>query len=63
MGIKIEDLTVTFKNQVTAINHASLEIPKGIFGLFNADAGAYDGVIANWRNGNVRRYALQRREL
>ena len=33
MGIKIEDLTVTFKNQVTAINHASLEIPKGIFGL------------------------------
>ena len=33
MGIKIEDLTVTFKNQVTAINHASLEIPGGIFGL------------------------------
>ncbi len=33
MGIKIEDLTVTFKNQVTAINHANLEIPKGIFGL------------------------------
>jgi len=33
MGIKIEDLTVTFKNKVTAINHADLEIPKGIFGL------------------------------
>lgn len=33
MGIKIEDLTVTFKNNVTAINHANLEIPKGIFGL------------------------------
>lgn len=33
MGIKIEDLTVTFKNNVTAINHAGLEIPKGIFGL------------------------------
>lgn len=33
MGIKIEDLTVTFKNKVTAIDHASLEIPKGIFGL------------------------------
>ena len=33
MGIKIEDLTVTFKNKVTAINHANLEIPKGIFGL------------------------------
>ena len=33
MGIKIADLTVTFKNQVTAIDHADLEIPKGIFGL------------------------------
>ena len=33
MGIKIEDLTVTFKNKVTAVNHASLEIPAGIFGL------------------------------
>ncbi|MCI8860735.1 MAG: ABC transporter ATP-binding protein [Lachnospiraceae bacterium] len=33
MGIKIEDLTVTFRNDVTAINHADLEIPKGIFGL------------------------------
>ncbi len=33
MGIKIKDLTVTFKNQVTAIRHANLEIPKGIFGL------------------------------
>ena len=28
MGIKIEDLTVTFRNDVTAINHADLEIPK-----------------------------------
>ncbi len=33
MGIKIEDLTVTFKNQVTAVSHADLEIPRGIFGL------------------------------
>ncbi len=33
MGMKIEDLTVTFKNNVTAVDHASLEIPKGIFGL------------------------------
>lgn len=33
MSIKIEDLTVTFKNQVTAIHHANLKIPKGIFGL------------------------------
>lgn len=33
MGIQIEDLTVTFRNKVTAIDHADLEIPKGIFGL------------------------------
>lgn len=33
MGIKIKDLTVSFKNNVTAVNHADLEIPKGIFGL------------------------------
>lgn len=33
MSIQIEDLTVTFKNGVTAINHADLEIPTGIFGL------------------------------
>lgn len=33
MSIKIEDLTVTFRNKVTAINHANLEIPRGIFGL------------------------------
>lgn len=33
MEIKIKDLTVTFKNKVTAIRHADLEIPKGIFGL------------------------------
>ena len=33
MGITIEDLTVTFKKKVTAINHANLEIPKGIYGL------------------------------
>lgn len=33
MSIKIKDLTVTFKNKVTAIDHADLEIPGGIFGL------------------------------
>lgn len=33
MSIQIENLTVTFRNGVTAINHADLEIPKGIFGL------------------------------
>lgn len=33
MSIYIEDLTVTFKNGATAIDHAYLEIPNGIFGL------------------------------
>lgn len=33
MSIKIKDLTVTFKNKVTAIDHADLEIPGGIYGL------------------------------
>ena len=33
MSIKIKDVTVTFKNGVTAVNHASLEIPRGIYGL------------------------------
>lgn len=33
MGMKIEDLTVTFKNRIRAVDHASLEIPGGIFGL------------------------------
>ena len=38
MSIRINDLTVTFqnrmkKNKVTAIDHASLEIPGGIYGL------------------------------
>ena len=33
MSIKIKELSVIFKNGVKAINHASLEIPKGIFGL------------------------------
>lgn len=33
MSIKINNLTVTFKNKVTAVDHADLEIPKGVFGL------------------------------
>ena len=31
MSIHIEDLTVRFKNGVTAINHANLNIPNGNF--------------------------------
>ena len=33
MSILINDLTVTFKNNITAVNHGNLEIPNGIFGL------------------------------
>lgn len=33
MSIKINKLTVKFKNNVTAVNEADLEIPGGIFGL------------------------------
>ena len=33
MSIRIDDLTVTFKNGVTAVDHVDLEIPHGIFGL------------------------------
>ncbi len=33
MSIQIKNLTVTFRNGVTAIDHADLEIPNGIFGL------------------------------
>lgn len=33
MSIKVNDLTVMFKNKVTAIDHVNLEIPNGVFGL------------------------------
>lgn len=33
MSIQINDLTVTFPNKVTAVDHADLTIPTGIFGL------------------------------
>ena len=33
MSIRIDDLTVTFKDGVTAVDHVDLEIPHGIFGL------------------------------
>lgn len=33
MSIKIENLTMTFQNKVTAIDHVTLEIPNGIYGL------------------------------
>lgn len=33
MSIEIRDLTVQFKNGVTAVDHATLTIPRGIYGL------------------------------
>lgn len=33
MSVKIKDLTVRFKNGVTAVDHVNIEIPKGIYGL------------------------------
>lgn len=33
MNVKMKDVTVSFKNGVTAVNHVNLEIPQGIFGL------------------------------
>ncbi|MCC2255997.1 ATP-binding cassette domain-containing protein [Ruminococcus sp. CLA-AA-H200] len=33
MSIRMEDLTVKFKNGVTAVDHVCLEIPKGVYGL------------------------------
>ena len=43
MSIHIEDLTVRFKNGVTAIDHADLDISNGIFGLLGENgAGSFD---------------------
>lgn len=33
MSVKIQDLTVTFKNEIMAVNHINLEIESGICGL------------------------------
>lgn len=41
MSIHIEDLTVRFKNSVTAIDHADLDIPNGIFGLLGENVPRY----------------------
>lgn len=41
MSIKIKDLTVTFKNGITAIHHADLEIPKGVFGLLGENGAGH----------------------
>lgn len=33
MSVNIKNVTVTFKNQVRAVNHVNLEIPHGVYGL------------------------------
>ena len=33
MSVKIKNVTVTFKNQVRAVDHVNLEIPHGVYGL------------------------------
>ena len=50
MSIHIEDLTVRFKNSVTAIDHADLDIPNGIFGLLGEN-GAGKTTLLNMLSG------------
>ena len=45
MSIHIEDLTVRFKNGVTAINHANLNIPNGIFGLLGENGAGKTTIL------------------
>ena len=33
MGIQIKNLTVRFRNGITAVNRVNLEIPAGMYGL------------------------------
>ena len=35
MSIRIDDLTVTFKNGVTAVDHVDLEIPHPVFRILS----------------------------
>ena len=66
MSIRIDDLTVTFKNGVTAVDHVDLEISHGIFGLLgenNVDAGAYNGACTHKWKSSVRWYAILRSKL
>ncbi len=59
MSIRINDLTVRFKNGVVAVNKASLEIPKGIYGLLGENGAGkttlmrvlYNRFKTNGRNG------------
>ena len=45
MSIRIDDLTVTFKNGVTAVDHVDLEIPHGIFGLLGENGAGKSTLV------------------
>ena len=45
MSIRIDDLTVTFKNGVTAVDHVDLEIPHGIFGLLGENGAGKSSLM------------------
>lgn len=58
MSIRINDLTVRFKNGVVAVNKASLEIPKEFTDFWvrmvpenHFDEGSYNCFKTNGRNG------------
>ena len=62
MSIRINDLTVRFKNGVVAVNKASLEIPKGIYGLLGENgAGTYYVRDHYGRNGKCQPPVQQRK--
>ena len=59
MSIRINDLTVRFKNGVVAVNKASLEIPKGIYGLLGENGAgkstlcqAFSGLVPQFFKGS-----------
>ena len=64
MSIRIDDLTVTFKNGVTAVDHVDLEIPHGIFGLLGENGAGKTTLMRThkWKS-SVRWYAILRSKL
>ena len=71
MSIRIDDLTVTFKNGVTAVDHVDLEIPHGIFGLLGENGAGKTTLMrvlttvlapTKWKS-SVRWYAILRSKL
>ena len=65
MSIRIDDLTVTFKNGVTAVDHVDLEIPHGIFGLLGENGAGKTTLmrVLTTVKSSVRWYAILRSKL